>query len=772
MNNLKRIKYLLIIVIFSGIKCQAMKRNTPVYKDKSQPVELRVKDLLSRMTLEEKIAQMCQYVGIEHIKHAQRKIPASELLKNDALGYYPGFSIDSLISMTKKGLIGSFLHVLTAEETNQLQKYAMQSRLQIPLIIGIDAIHGNAMVKGTTVYPTPIGMASTWSTELVEKLHRETAFEMRATGSHWSFTPNVDVARDARWGRVGETFGEDPYMVSQMGVAAIKGLQGNNMQGKDEVVSCIKHLVGGSQSLNGLNAAPTDISERTLREVFLPPYKASVENGAFSVMTAHNEYNGVPCHSSKYLMEDILRKEWGFKGFVVSDWMDIERIHKLHKVAETMKEASFLSVDAGMDMHMHGPHFSDHLKELVNEGRLTEDRINQSVSKILTAKFKLGLFENPYIDLKKVDDVVFTKKHQETALEAARKSITLLKNDGILPLKKGKYKKILVTGPNANNQTIMGDWAMEQPDEKCITIYEGIKEIASGSEVEFFNSGEIIKKIKDSDIKKAAKKASKSDLAIVVVGENSMRYKWADKTCGENMARARIDLAGKQLELVKKIHKTGTPVLVILVNGRPLGLTWVDKNIPAIIEAWEPGSFGGQAVAEIIYGKINPSGKLPITVPRSVGQIQTYYNHKPSHFFHKYTAESKKPLYSFGYGLSYTKYHYSNLKTNRSDFGADQKIILSVNVKNTGEVDGEEVVQLYIRDNYSSATRPVKELKGFKRVSLKSGESKKVEFEITPEMLAYYDINMKYTTEKGKFTLMVGSSSGDKDLLKCEVEYK
>jgi len=670
------------------------------------------------------------------------------------------------------GKIGSFLHVLTAEEANYLQSLVQKSRLKIPLLIGIDAIHGNAMVEGATVYPTPINMAATFTDEYAYDIARQTAKEMRATGSHWAFTPNIDVLRDPRWGRVGETFGEDPFLVANMGVEMIRGFQQNNFTGTQSVIACAKHLIAGGEPINGLNASPMDISERTLFEVHLPPYKRAIEAGVFSIMAAHNELNGIPCHMHKGLMTDVLRNQWNFDGFYVSDWMDIERIEKLHHTAENFKEATFLSVDAGMDMHMHGPLFLENVVELVHEGRLSIDQVNTACEKILTAKFNLGLFENTMVDLDQVDAKIFTEEHVELALEVAQKSITLLKNNGILPLSKNTPKKILVTGPNANNSTILGDWHMPQPEENITTIYEGIKDLAQplGFDVSYFDSGQNLRKIKNKDIEEAANRSKEADLVVLVVGENSLRYKWNQKTAGENMARADLRLPGKQLDLVKAIYQSGTPVVVVLVNGRPISEPWLQDNIPAIVEAWEPGSLGGQAVAEVLFGDVNPSGKLPLTVARSVGQLQMIYNHKPSHFFHKYAFEKNKPLYPFGFGLSYTQFDISEPKLSAPVINDSETIILSTIVTNIGSHQGEEIVQLYVRDRVSSVTRPVKELKGYQRVSLAPGASKKIEFVITPEMLAFYDIDMNYVVESGMFDLMIGNSSADIDLKKIALE--
>ena len=764
-NTVKIIVLSALLMLLVSFK--TTKDDDLIYLDPSKSVVARVADLMSRMTLEDKVYQMNQFVGLEHMKRGN---PNDDKENNDAQGFYKTLSINGVSKMCEEGKIGSFLHVLTAKEANYLQELALKSPLKIPILIGIDAIHGNALVSGTTVYPSPIGLASTWDDDFLYSVGKQTAKEMRATGSHWTFTPNIDVLRDPRWGRVGETFGEDPFMVGNMGAAMIQGFQQGDFTGTQKVIACAKHLLGGGESINGLNAAPADISLRTLREVHLPPYKKAIDAGVYSIMAAHNELNGVPCHMNKWLMTDILRNEFNFKGFYVSDWLDIERINTLHHTAKDMKEASFLSVDAGMDMHMHGPKFTDAIIASVKEGKLSINRVNDACRKILKAKFKLGLFENRFVDLEKKKELLFTEEHKATALESARKGIVLLKNNGILPLQKTtSKKKIFVTGPNANNQSILGDWHAVQPDENVTTIYEGIKTLGEnkGYAVNFFNSGENIRNIQGSKIKEAAKKARNADYAIVVVGDNSMRYKWKDKTAGENMARASLNLFGRQLDLVKAIKKTGTPVIIVLVNGKPISEPWLQNNISAILEAWEPGNLGGQAVAEVLFGEVNPSGKLPLTVARSVGQLRMIYNHKPSTYFHKYADEKKTPLYPFGYGLSYTNYKYSVPSLSNNTLNKKNEITVTVEITNTGDVDGEEIAQLYIRDNVSSATRAVKELKGYKRVALKAGETKKVTFSLNAESLAFYDINMVYCLEPGKFTIMTGSSSNSKDLKKA-----
>ena len=740
---------------------------TPGYLNPNISVENRVKDLMSRMTLKEKVYQMNQFVGLDHMRKAEENLTEDELHSNDAQGFYKGLFSDDVAEMARRGEIGSFLHVLTAEESNLLQELAAESRLKIPLLIGIDAIHGNALVSGSTVYPSPITLASTWEDSYLEIIGMQTAKEMRATGSQWAFTPNIDVLRDPRWGRVGETFGEDPYLIGKLGAAMIRGFQQNDFTGTEKVIACAKHMIAGGEPINGLNAAPMDVSMRTLKEVHLKPYKQAIDAGVYSIMAAHNELNGIPCHMNSWLMTDLFRKQWSFNGFYVSDWMDIERIETLHQVAGSLKEASYLSVNAGMDMHMHGVKFPEAIVALVEEGSLPLSRVNEACEKILTAKFKLGLFENRTVDLNAIKNRIFTTEHQQVALETAQKGIVLLKNKGLLPLEKtNSRKRILVTGPNANNQTILGDWHAPQPDENVTTIFEGLKKVGdqNGYEVEFFDSGENIRKIKDTAIATAAQKAATVDYAIVVVGDNSMRYRWKDKTAGENMGRAALDLPGKQLALVKAIKATGTPVIIVLVNGRPISEPWLQDQIPAIIEAWEPGSLGGQAVAEIIFGDVNPSGKLTLTVARDVGQLRMIYNHKPSAYFHKYALTKTTPLYPFGYGLSYTDFEYSKPNLSTPILNSNETVSVSVSVTNTGNYDGDEVVQMYIRDQISSATRPVKELKGYQRIFLKRGETKQVSFEINKETLAFYDIDMNYCVEPGDFSIMVGSSSDSKHL--------
>ncbi|WP_282136378.1 glycoside hydrolase family 3 N-terminal domain-containing protein [Seonamhaeicola maritimus] len=746
-----------------------------VYLNASASVNDRVDDLMTRMTLEEKVYQMCQYVGLEHMKHAENNITAADLEKNDALGFYPGMLSKDVAKLATEGKIGSFLHVVTPEEANALQELAQKSRLKIPLLIGIDAIHGNGLVSGSTIYPSPISQAATFADDLIEESSRQTALEMRANGMHWSFTPNIDVLRDPRWGRTGETFGEDPYLVGNMGVATIKGMQSDDFLGEDHVIACAKHLIAGSQSVNGLNASPTDVSKRTLFEVFLPPYRRAVQEAdLYSIMAAHNEVAGMPGHMDKFMMNDLMRDRWGFDGFYVSDWNDISRIALWHHVAEDFKQSIEFSVNAGMDMNMHGPVFDTHLIELVNEGKVDVSRVNYACSKILEAKFKLGLFENPFVDLEKAKAVNFSEAHKKNALEQARRSIVLQKNkNNYLPLSaKGNEKTIFITGPNANNQTTLGDWVSPQPEENIVTMVEGIKSIGetNGYRINYYDSGDRSKEITEENINKAAYLASHSDIVVLVLGENSFRHDWKRKTTGENIDRATLKLSGNQMKLADKMFAIGKPVIVIYVSGSPIAEPWLEQRASAVLNTWESGAFAGQATAEILFGQVNPSGKLPLTLPRSVGQLQMIYNHKPTAFIHKYNTEKKVPLHPFGFGLSYSKFQLSEPKVSKTIFsGLEDEISVTIEVSNESNVDGEEVVQLYIRDNISSYTRPVKELKGYKRVLVKAGETQTVTISIDAESLAMYDADFNFVVEPGDFTIMTGNSSADRALKKTTI---
>lgn len=767
--------FLLLVLFLNSLQNFSVNKveSKLLYLDATKPIELRVSDLMSKMTLEEKVAQMCQYLSPEHVKETNVKFKGRVSANNDTNGTYPTVSVDSIYKLVQSGMIGSFLHVLTPEESNQLQTLALKSRLKIPLLLGIDAIHGAGYSIGTTIYPTAITQASSFNPALVMKSAQQAAVEIRAMGSAWAFTPNIDVCRDPRWGRIGETFGEDPYLVSRMGIATVNGLQGQE-KGRYDVAACVKHLVAGGQPANGLNAAPMEVSPYTLNDVFLYSFrKVLEETNLATIMVAHNEINGVPCHGNKYLMTDVVRNQFKFKGFYVSDWDDIARMYSRHKYTISNLESYFETVNAGMDMHMHGSGFQEGVMKLIKENRLTEAQVNASCAKILETKFRLGLFENPFTDLANTKKVVFAAEHKKTSMQLAEQSIVLLKNKGVLPLDLSKYKNILVTGPNADSQTILGDWALKQPDDNVTTVLEGIRQMAGADKVTFHNLGTDVRFKSEQLLNDAAVLAKQSDLAIVVVGENTMRFDTKKLiSSGENYDRMNLDLLGDQDELVKRIKATGVPTIVVLLGGRPLSVNWIAENVDALIQAWEPGSMGGVAISNVLTGKVNPSGKLPVTIPRSSGQIPIFYNYKPASYTQTYKDGETTPLYPFGFGLSYTQFEISNVKLSATEIGVNDSIAVTADITNVGKYDGAEVVQLYIHDLYSMPTRPVKELKDFTKINLKPGEQKSIRFMITPEKLSFTRLDMSWGVDKGDFEVMLGNSSLDKDLKKFKFTVK
>ncbi len=783
-------RYLLIACIVLASAC-----SSGDWHDASLSPEKRVRLLLKEMTLEEKIGQMCQYVGPCYVPPDQGS-PYKNIDASDENMGNP-----NLAERVREGKVGSFMHVLTGEEAHQLQVLASESRLGIPLLFGIDAIHGNGLRAGCTVYPSNINLASTFHPEIMEEIGAQTAIEMRKTAMVWTFSPNLDVARDARWGRMGETFGEDPWLVGQMGKYMIWGLQGRNRNySEGKVMACAKHLIGGGEPFGGLNASPMDMSERKMRELHLPPFVVAVkEAGVATVMTAHNELNGVPCHANRWLIEDLLRDELGFDGFIVSDWMDIERLHSMHHLVPSEDEAFKVSVESGIDMHMQGDGYFESVLDGVRSGRIPEERIDEAAGKILKAKFELGLFEDPIPELPSERGFAAIPEHRQTSLEAAREGIVLLKNNGVLPLRssavsgmtaktppslKGTLplagggrvasqyttnlepRRIFLCGPNIDSQTILGDWVVPQDDDDVITVLEGLKMVCPGARIDTMTFRGRVTAVDDAGIRQAALKARQADVNILVLGDNTQRYSAFGRTSGENCDRDNIDLPGRQQELLEAVAASGRPTVLILMSGRALGVHWAAESpsVNAIVEAWEPGQMGGQAIAEILFGLVNPSGKLPVTVPRNAGQIQCVYNHKHSQYSRQFALAEQGPLYPFGFGLSYTSFEYGAPALSKTEIRKDESVTLSVKVRNAGPCDGAEAVQLYIRDEYGSVTRPVKELKDVRKVFLKSGESADIQFQITPAMLSCWGASEKWEVEPGDFTLMVGSSSADTDL--------
>lgn len=725
------------------------------YSNSSLPAERRAELLLARMSLEDKIGQMCQYVG-------ETNAPTAENA-DEVVGYALGLA--DKLELIKSGRVGSFLKVPGALEANYLQEVAASTRLGIPLLIGTDAIHGHGMdLAAATIFPSPISFASAFDPDLARRIAVCTAREMRATGFHWSFSPNVDVVRDPRWGRTGETFGEDPCLVAELGVAMVLGYQGKDFSGPDEVLACAKHLVAGGIPNNGLNGAPAELSERTLHELYYPPFARTLAAGAFTLMPSHNEVNGIPCHADADLLTRRLREEWGFRGFVISDWLDVERLRSVHHVAETRRDADRLGVLAGIDMHMHGGEFFESVRAQVLEGLIPLARIDAAVRPILRAKFQLGLFERRYIDPELISATVCCEEHLELALEAARKSIVLLKNDGVLPLSVPPgtgVRRILVTGPDAADQSILGDWARVQPEANVISIEAGLRREAPAEvEIEYVATGPI-GAISDAQIQSAATAAAQSDVVVLAIGENSLRFN-PGRTSGENVDRVSLEPPGRQLELMRALSEVGKPIVVVLINGAPIASEWLVEHAAAVLEAWEPGMQGGKAIAEVLYGKVNPSGRLPMTVPRSVGHLGVVYDERPSaqHRGRLRFSESD-PLFRFGHGLSYSHFEYENLRCAES-FTREQELVVEVDVRNAGERSGDDIVLLFLRDVYASVTRPVRQLKAFQRVSLEPGESASVSFVLPPAAFTLLDRDLKRVAEPGEFRLFVGLDGPEK----------
>lgn len=706
-------------------------------------LEQKVDSVLSLMTLEEKVGQLVQYSS---------KFDTGTRTRRPKEGH------EELI---RQGRIGSLLNIFGAEETKRLQKIAVEeSRLKIPLIFGLDVIHG---LKST--FPVPIAEASSWNPKLVEYSARMQAIEASAAGIHWTFNPMVDIARDPRWGRIVEGSGEDPYLGSVMAAARVRGYQGDNLAAENTILACAKHYAAYGAAEGGRDYNTVDISERTLREIYLPPYKAAVEANIGSLMASFNEIGGVPSSANHFLLTKILRDEWKSTAFVVSDWNSIGELVP-HGIAKDLKHAAELAIKASVDMDMEGSAYFNYLVELVKEGKVDIKLVDGAVRRVLLAKFKLGLFDNPYkyCDVIREKNIVLNKEMIESTKKVALESIVLLKNENnLLPLKKD-LKSIAVIGPLANSKDDpLGPWAQQGEPQNVITVLEGIKnKLGNKVKINFAEGCSITGKDK-SGFEKAIEAVKNSEAAVVVLGESR-------NMSGEAQSRATLDLPGVQEDLIKELYKTKKPIVVVLMNGRPLTINWISENIPAILETWFLGIQSGNAIADVLFGDYNPSGKLPVTFPKYVGQIPLYYNHKNTgrpynheqprytSFYNDFTLE---PLYPFGYGLSYTKFEYSNLTLDKKQIKKDESLKVSVDVKNTGKYEGEEVVQLYIRDLVGSVTRPVKELKDFIKINLKPGETKKVEFTITPDKLKFYDINMNYVVEPGDFKVFVGKNSVD-----------
>jgi beta-glucosidase len=747
-----------------------------LYLDSSQPIGKRVEDLLSRMTLEEKIGQLnmpCVYEpqlgkGIENKIEGCKKFVAG--INETGIG--PGGGL-----MQMHDILCPEGPRRQAELYNEFQKIAIEgTRLRIPLIMINEGTHG-VQASGHTIFPEGLAIGSTWNTALVRDIYSTVAEEARSTGTDHLCTLVIEPNRDPRMGRNCEGYSEDTYMCSSFAKAIVEGIQGDNIAAPDKAVAVLCHFPGQTQPVSGLEDGEQEISDRTLRDVFLPPWKQGIKkSGALGVMATYPAIDGVPAHASEKLLTSILRDELGFEGLVLSEGGGISYLI-YHHVVSSQKEAGALALKSGVDVGIsHEKAYMEAMIENIHEGKVNISTIDRAVRRILLQKFRLGLFENPLVDENRTDSIVHSVQHQELALQAAREGIVLLRNENnLLPLKKD-IRSIAVIGPNADNDlNQLGDYTASSIPayQDIMTVLEGIKsKVSSKTKITYIKGCNVMGN-ELNDIAKAKKAARNADIAIVVVGENE-RYSANGATSGEHRDIASLDLTGLQEDLVRAVYESGTPTIVVLINGRPLSTRWIAENIPAIIEPWYCGEKGGLAIADVIFGDYNPSGRLPITIPRHVGQLPVYYNYKYSkanEIDRSYTDMSATPLYEFGFGLSYTTFTYDNLVITPQQIGPAGDVNISLDVTNTGDRSGSEVVQLYINDIISSVTTPVKELKGFEKISLEPGEKKTVHLQLSPEDLSLLDRNMNLIVEPGTFEVMVGSSSRDIKL-KGEFEVK
>jgi beta-glucosidase len=744
------------------------------YQRKDLPVEQRVADLLGRMTLEEKVAQL---EGTWQNRASLSDAPESQFFI-DAKGK---FLPDKAAALFKYGM-GEMSRPSEnrnpsqmAEFTNLLQKWLKENtRLGIPILFHEECLHGHAAQQGTA-YPQAIALASSWHPSLVHDVFAATAVEVRARGAQQCLTPVLDLARDPRWGRTEETYGEDPYLTSRIGLAAIEGFQGRGpfIDG-DHVIATAKHFAVHGQPEGGTNTAPGNYSERVIREYFLKPFEVAVREGHVqSVMASYNEIDGIPSHANQHLLDDILRREWGFDGIVVSDYSGVTDLRNLHHVVETNEQAAKLALDSGVDVELPYAATYGSLVDQVREGKLAEVTVDRSTARVLRAKFLLGLFDDPYVDPSRAERVTNSPEHQQLALRAAQEALILLKNEnGLLPLSLDRYKKIAVIGPNAGAVHLGG---YSNDPGRGVSVLDAIKAKAAGRAEVLYSEGCRITEtspdwnadrvvlgdpaLNAKRIAEAVTVAKKADVIVLVLGENEQtsREAWAVQHPGD---RDSLDLLGNQDDLAKAMLGTGKPVVVLLLHGRPNSINFIAQNIPAILDGWYLGQEGGTAAADVLFGDYNPAGRLPITVPRTVGQLPDYYYQKPS-AKREYLGTSTEPLYPFGYGLSYTTFKYENLQMAPDSIGAFGKAVVRVKITNTGTRRGDEVVQLYIRDEVSSVTRPIKELRGFQRITLDPGQSKAVEFSLGFDELAALDREMQRVVEPGTFRIMVGGNSRD-----------
>ena len=719
-------------------------------------INQKVDSLLNIMTLDEKIGQMNQYNGFWDATG-----PSPE--NGDAKYKYNNL---------KKGLVGSMLNVRGVREITALQKIAVEeTRLGIPLIIGNDVIHGYK-----TLSPIPLAEAASWDLKEIENSARIAALESSAAGTNWTFAPMIDISRDARWGRVMEGAGEDPFLGSLIAAARVRGFQGNDLSKHNTIAATAKHFAAYGFSESGRDYNTVDISKNTLYNVVLPPFIAAVDAGVRTFMNGFNELDGVPATGNSFLQRDVLKEEWGFDGFVVSDWGSISEMIP-HGYAKDGTHATEIAIKAGSDMDMESHLYVKKLKDLVESKKVDIKLVDDAVSRILRVKFELGLFDDPYryLDADREKEIIYHPDNHRGVLEMAKKSIVLLKNENqLLPLKKSNQTIALIGALANDNNSPLGNWRTSSDNNTAVTVLEGMKVYPKnkliyrkGADVNINDGGVVnfYEKVKINENDKsgfnAAKNAARNaDVVVMVLGEDGFQS-------GEGRSRTEIDLPGVQQDLLEEIYKVNKNIVLVLMNGRPLNINWADKNIPSIVEAWQLGTQTGNAIAQVLYGDYNPSGKLPMTFPRSVGQIPIYYNYKntgrpgPKNevFWSHYNDEVNTPLYPFGYGLSYTTFEYSNIAIDNKILKKNNSINVSVELKNTGKFKGKEVVQLYIKDRYASVTRPVRELKGFEMIELNPGESKTVSFEISESLLRFYSANEVWESEPGIFDIFIGTDS-------------
>lgn len=747
----------------------------PVYKDPKATTENRVADLISKMTIKEKIGQLCSPLGWEMYEKTGNDVKVSDkyvkLMQESQPGVF--WAVLRADPWTQKTLETGLNPELAAKALNELQRYTIEnSRLGIPLLIAEECPHGH-MAIGTTVFPTSLAQASTFNRELIFQMGEAIALEARLQGAHIGYGPILDIARDPRWSRMEETFGEDPVLSGTLGSEFVKGLQGSDIQEGRHVYSTLKHFAAYGIPVGGHNGQPAQIGTRELFTDHLSPFKMAVEAGAKTIMTSYNTVDGIPSTSNRYLLTDVLRNQWEFNGFVFSDLGSVEGIATSHRTAPSIKHAASLALHAGVDVDLGGNAYGKNMEKALEEGLITEDELNTAVANVLRLKFDMGLFENPYVDPQKAKETVRNEHHKSVARDVARQGTVLLKNNNLLPLSKD-IKSIAVVGPNADNiYNQLGDYTAPQERDNVVTILDGIKNVVKKGTKVVYAKGCAIRDTTQSNIPDAVAAAMQSDVVIAVVGGSSARdFKTdyidtgaavvtdkddeiiSDMESGEGYDRNTLTLMGDQEKLLEALFATGKPVIVIYIQGRPLDMNLASEKADALLNAWYPGQEGGNAIADILFGDYNPAGRMSVSVPRSVGQLPVYYSlGKQS----KYVEGESTPLYSFGFGLSYTQFEYSDLEVKRQS----DNTFISFNITNIGERDGEEVPQLYIRDVISSVFTPPIQLKDFERIHIRKGETQKVTFTLDDSQLTLFNKEMKEVVEPGEFSVMIGAASND-----------